>query len=210
MTEAKECRGKKKDICPFLLLENSRALSPLREPQTPFSSWGTPDLSTCLGIDSLSPILKYSHVGSEGFSIWILCMGHSSVHSGQVLASRERGVLTGWWSWKSHLSDTIRVKTDSGKKLTDAKLGISFDEDQDTLVLECLLETLRNSKGKIASVQGRPRAAPYDQNRHSQWRTGGCRRPDGVPSLSLQLLRMRNLAFVIRKHQTNPRWGPIY
>ena len=46
---------RKKDVCPFLLLENSRPLSPLGEPQTLFSSSGTPDfLSTCLGIDSLT------------------------------------------------------------------------------------------------------------------------------------------------------------
>ena len=39
----KECRGKK--VCPFLLLENSRPLSP----------WGAPDfLATCLGIDCLT------------------------------------------------------------------------------------------------------------------------------------------------------------
>ena len=45
----------KKDICPFLLLENSRPLSPFWEPQTPISSLGTPDfLSTCPGIDSLT------------------------------------------------------------------------------------------------------------------------------------------------------------
>ena len=45
---------KEKDTCPFLLLENSRPLSPPWEPQTPFSSLGTPDfLSTCLGIDSM-------------------------------------------------------------------------------------------------------------------------------------------------------------
>ena len=53
MIKTKECRGKKKDVCPLLLLENSRPLSPLREPQTLFSFFGTPDfLSTCLGIDS--------------------------------------------------------------------------------------------------------------------------------------------------------------
>ena len=53
VTKTKECREKKKDICPFFLLENSRPLPPLREPQTPFSSLGTLDfLSTCLGIDS--------------------------------------------------------------------------------------------------------------------------------------------------------------
>ena len=43
VTRTKECRGKK-NVCPFLLLENSRPLSP----------WGPPDfLSTCLGISSL-------------------------------------------------------------------------------------------------------------------------------------------------------------
>ena len=48
-------REKKKKVCLFLLLENSRPLSPLREPQTPFSSSRTLDfLSTCLGTDSLS------------------------------------------------------------------------------------------------------------------------------------------------------------
>ena len=47
MTKTKEYRGKKKDVCPFLLLENSRPLF--------ISSSGTPDfLPTCLGIDSLS------------------------------------------------------------------------------------------------------------------------------------------------------------
>ena len=41
----KECRGKKKKVCPFLLLENSRPLSP----------WGPRDfLSMYLGIDSLT------------------------------------------------------------------------------------------------------------------------------------------------------------
>ena len=45
----------KKNVCLFLLLENSRRLSVLREPQTPFSSSGTLDfLSTCLGTDSLT------------------------------------------------------------------------------------------------------------------------------------------------------------
>ena len=44
VTKTKECRGKKKKkVFPFLLLENSRTLSP----------WGALDfLSTCLGIDS--------------------------------------------------------------------------------------------------------------------------------------------------------------
>ena len=37
----------KKNVCPFLLLENSRLLSPSWEPQTPLSALGTPDfLST--------------------------------------------------------------------------------------------------------------------------------------------------------------------
>ena len=54
VTKTKEYR-EKKDVCPFLFLENSRPLSPLREPQTPISSLGTTDfLSTCLGTDSLS------------------------------------------------------------------------------------------------------------------------------------------------------------
>ena len=40
----KECRERKKKVCPFFLLENSRPLSP----------WGPLDsLSTCLGNDSL-------------------------------------------------------------------------------------------------------------------------------------------------------------
>ena len=44
----KECRGKKKKVCPFLLLENSRPLSP----------WGPLDfLSTCLETDSLKSII---------------------------------------------------------------------------------------------------------------------------------------------------------
>ena len=47
--------GLKKKVCPFLLLENSRPLSPLRESQTPLSSSGTPDfLSAYLGTDSLT------------------------------------------------------------------------------------------------------------------------------------------------------------
>ena len=56
VTKTKECgeRGKK-DICPFLLLENFRPLSPPQEPQTLLPSLGTPDfLSTCLEIDSLN------------------------------------------------------------------------------------------------------------------------------------------------------------
>ena len=54
MTKTKECRGRGwGEACPFLLLENPRPLSLLQEPQTSFSSSGTPDfLSTCLGIDS--------------------------------------------------------------------------------------------------------------------------------------------------------------
>ena len=45
----------RKNVCPFLFLENSRPLSSPWEPQTGFSSLGTPDfLSTCLGIDCLT------------------------------------------------------------------------------------------------------------------------------------------------------------
>ena len=45
----KECRRKKK-VCPFFLLENSRPLSP----------WGPLDfLSTCLGNDSLIYNIKF-------------------------------------------------------------------------------------------------------------------------------------------------------
>ena len=52
---------KEKNVCPFLLLENSRCLSPPQEPQTPFSSSGTLDfLSTCLGTGSLK-----SQVGQQ-------------------------------------------------------------------------------------------------------------------------------------------------
>ena len=69
MTKTKECRGKKKkkDLCPFLLLENSRSLSPLQEPQSLLSSLGTMDfLSTCLGIDSLI-IHIYPHLLLQTF-----------------------------------------------------------------------------------------------------------------------------------------------
>ena len=55
VTKTKECRGKK-DLCPFLLLENSRPLSPLREPQTPLYNLGTPNfLSTYLKLTLSSP-----------------------------------------------------------------------------------------------------------------------------------------------------------
>ena len=54
---------KEKKNCPFLLLENSRCLSPPRAPQTPFSSLGTLDfLSTCLGL-ALSKAKWDSNVG---------------------------------------------------------------------------------------------------------------------------------------------------
>ena len=55
--KTKEGRGekkKKKDVCPFLLLENSRPLSPPQEPQTSLSLGTLDFLSTCLGIDSLN------------------------------------------------------------------------------------------------------------------------------------------------------------
>ena len=55
VTETKDCRKKK--VCPFFLLENSRSLSSLWEPQTPLSSSGTLDfLSSYLRIDFLSMI----------------------------------------------------------------------------------------------------------------------------------------------------------
>ena len=48
-------RNVEKNVCPFLLLENSRPLSVPWEPQTPFISSRTPHFSsTCLEIDSLS------------------------------------------------------------------------------------------------------------------------------------------------------------
>ena len=56
VTKTKECkkRRRKKKICPFLLLENSGSLSPLREPHTLLSSLGTQDfLSTYLEIESV-------------------------------------------------------------------------------------------------------------------------------------------------------------
>ena len=70
VTKCMECR-EKKDVWSFLLLENSRPLSLLREPQTPFSSLRTPDFfSTCLGIDSLNstynPFLTYNPWLAEG------------------------------------------------------------------------------------------------------------------------------------------------
>ena len=58
---------KKKKVCPFFLLDNLRPLSLLQEPQTSFSSLGTPDfLSTCLGIDSQRSLLK-EWLPSPGF-----------------------------------------------------------------------------------------------------------------------------------------------
>ena len=49
--KTKECRKKN---CPFLVLENSRPLSPPQGPQISVSSLGTPDcLSSCLGTDSV-------------------------------------------------------------------------------------------------------------------------------------------------------------
>ena len=61
-------KKKKKDACPFLFLENFRSLSLLWEPQTPFSSSGTPDfLSTCLGIDSLTPSPFTFHLSQHHF-----------------------------------------------------------------------------------------------------------------------------------------------
>ena len=54
---------KKKKKCPFLLLENSRPLSPSWEPQTPFSSSGIPGfLTTYLGIDSFTKTPVRYHI----------------------------------------------------------------------------------------------------------------------------------------------------
>ena len=59
----------KKKVCPFLLLENSRPLSPPGEPQTPFASLGTPDfLTTCLGIDSLTLTSIHDYWKSHSFA----------------------------------------------------------------------------------------------------------------------------------------------
>ena len=58
VTKTKECREKKRHLS-FSPLEDSRPLSPPREPQTPFSSSGTPDLSTCLGIDFLTALMSH-------------------------------------------------------------------------------------------------------------------------------------------------------
>ena len=53
-SKSEECTGKK-IICFFLQLENSRPISGLWEPQTPFCSLGNMDfLSSCLQIDCLS------------------------------------------------------------------------------------------------------------------------------------------------------------
>ena len=56
-------REKKKGICPFLLLENSRPITPPGEPQTPLFSLGNLDfLLTCLGIDSLIPLFSFRRI----------------------------------------------------------------------------------------------------------------------------------------------------
>ena len=77
VTKTKECR-ENKNVCPFLL-ENSRPLSPLWEPQTAFSfssssSLGILDfLSTCLGIDSVNSQahgIKGENVGCQSLGIW--------------------------------------------------------------------------------------------------------------------------------------------
>jgi len=52
--KTKECRErKKKKVCPFLLLENSRLLSLPQKSQTPLSLGTLNFLLTCLGIHSL-------------------------------------------------------------------------------------------------------------------------------------------------------------
>ena len=57
-SKTKEHRGKKRHLS-FSPLEDSRPQSPPREPQAPFSSSGTPDLSTCLGTDFLTALMNY-------------------------------------------------------------------------------------------------------------------------------------------------------
>ena len=52
-----------------------------------------------------------------------------------------------------HSKDGFRQES-----LTDAKLGVNFEEDQDICwLLKVSAWRLRNSKGKIVSVQGRHR-----------------------------------------------------
>jgi len=70
--KTKEGRGKKKkkkDVCPFLLLENSRPLSPPQESQTSLSLGTLDFLSTCLGIDSLN---NKDHLFSTAGSIFLI------------------------------------------------------------------------------------------------------------------------------------------
>ena len=56
MTKTKEWREREINVCPFLLLENSRPLSHSCGLWTPFFSLGTPGfLSICLGIEFLTP-----------------------------------------------------------------------------------------------------------------------------------------------------------
>ena len=65
---------RKKDVCPFLLLENSRHLSSPWEPQTRVSSLGALDfLSTCLGVDSVSHVKNKVFTQIQLFSMaWLL------------------------------------------------------------------------------------------------------------------------------------------
>jgi len=54
---------KKKNVCPFLLLESLRLLSTSRGPWASFSSLGILDfLSTYLGIDSLIPPFSFRRI----------------------------------------------------------------------------------------------------------------------------------------------------
>ena len=57
----KEKTNKQTNVCPFILLANSRPLSPFQKPQTPLSLLGSWDfLSTYLEIDSLIAIIGLS------------------------------------------------------------------------------------------------------------------------------------------------------
>ena len=72
----------RKKACPFLL-ENSRPLPPPWQPQTPFSSLGTPDfLSTCLGIDSLSRLSSQRLVWGPNSWVFNKLPAHSDVKLG--------------------------------------------------------------------------------------------------------------------------------